>query len=117
MSTLGTVSILKNNEMQLKVVVGCNGDIAGSFADDLVRTYESLGHLPNAVQVEDMAREQGFGCKQCRVIVGTHIVWSPIEGNLYMHPDAKIHREHFNDSQFHSRWEIGMADHTEVRCV
>ena len=64
MSTSGMVVILKDNEVKVKIVVGCSGYNSEKVAEKI----RQLNKIPNLNQTYKMAI-QDFGCKDCLSVI------------------------------------------------
>lgn len=105
MATQGVVSLVRDGEVAMKFVAGCNGQNAKLLALS-VRT-DGVGNLDSALR---LGLACGFGCPECLVVVGkdghvTHALGDPV---------SPLFRQTFADPNFNPRWELGSADYVEV---
>lgn len=103
--TNGIVSVVKDGNVLLKAVCGCDGYNAKSLAHLLRIETE----VPPLDKVYDFAKSVGFGCNDCLVI-------QTIDDELYR-GEGELHpryREKFNDPNFNPRWERGICGCVEI---
>jgi len=112
--TQGLLTITLEGRVVLKAVCGCDGENVHSLAEEIKRN----GFAPSARQMESMAEEHGFGCKNCRVIltgfkrgVQIHTKSEPpdVDGDPW-----KLYRSSFANPNFTPRWERGDGAITEI---
>lgn len=100
--TNGIVSVLKNGEVALKVVAGCDGYNADALAGLLTPdTHPEVAWR--------LALEAGFGCEDCLVV--QHPGGDVYRGEGELNP---LYRERFSDPRFNPRWECGLCGHVRV---
>lgn len=82
------------------MVVGCNGYNADKVAAR-IRSFQSAG----LTDLYMIARDEGFGCASCRVVIGR-------EGVMCVDPDDlhDLYRETFDQPAFNPRWENGACE-------
>lgn len=107
MATNGIISIIKNDQVQIKCVAGCNGMEAE-------KTAKALSELQNPTidEVYKVCLDNHFGCKDCTVVQS--------ETEHRCHPDYQeeeldpLYKEKFNDPHFNPRWSYGTAAYKVV---
>lgn len=103
MGTQGVVSVVKNGETKVKVVVGCEG----YNADGLAERIKAEG-LQSIHEIYEAARVQPFGCIDCLVVMDKETAL-PDEEDLF-----GLYRDKFGDPEFNPRWRHGTAAHVVV---
>jgi len=88
----------------MKVIAGCNGYKAQDVADRLKDSW------PVGVDKDyELAREVGFGCKGCLVVITA--TEERFDGDEDLFPR---YRDTFDQPEFNPRWEHGTADHIVI---
>jgi len=102
--TQGLISVTHNDEVVMKIVVGCNGyhfkkvvkQLKGEWPVSLERAYE-------------IALENDFGSENCLVVMdGNSEIFKGDEDH------SPLYRETFADPNFNPRWECGLTDKFEI---
>ncbi|MBI5071848.1 hypothetical protein HZB93_03090 [Candidatus Falkowbacteria bacterium] len=89
----------------MKVVAGCDGQLAKKIAEELRAAWPV-----NASQAHAIARKSGFGCANCLVVVTeSGIVLCGENWDL-----PAIYRETFQQPDFNPRWRDGSVDFLEI---
>lgn len=104
--TNGLVSVLRNDEVIVKVVAGCNGylstDLSTAIQKDNISDPEAIFNL---------AKKIGFGSQDC-LVVQDHCV------NFYDGDESLgilyYDQLKFKDPKFNPRWECGICSCTEI---
>lgn len=104
MATQGLVSVVEGGAVRFKIVAGCNGMRAVELAARL-----RAERFANAGSVYDLAEECGFGCDDCRVVMGASEEFYLFDDDL-----GELYRKTFDDPRFNPRWRHGTAAHVEV---
>lgn len=101
----GLVTIRSEGKVVMKVVAGCDGQLAKKIADELRAAWPM-----NADRAYEIARENGFGCDGClTVVTESGIV---LCGETWVLPT--IYRETFQRADFNPRWRDGTVDFLEI---
>lgn len=105
MATQGIVSMVRDGEVVLKFVAGCDG----MKAEHLANILRVGGVVPSLEQAYELATAVGFGSTDSLVVL------DPTD-YLYKGYDevGRLYRSTFNDPNFNPRWKRGTADYTEV---
>ena len=106
MATQGLVTIVKDDEVQMKIITGTDGYNADKLADWLRKNPEAKPQ-----EVYDKALSLSFGSKTSLVVqyAPDKRVADPDMDDL---PD--LYREKFSEPEFNPRWRHGTADHIVV---
>jgi len=102
--THGLISVTVNNQVVMKLIVGCNGynfkkvvkQLKEEWPVSLERAYE-------------IASVNYFGSVDCLVVIDENSV-------IYKGDDmlSPLYRETFADPNFNPRWECGLTDEFEI---
>ena len=104
MGTQGMVTIMTNDQVVAKVVVGCEGYNADAVAE-IIRK----GKAYTAEELYEIARQEDFGCKLCRAIVTPNDILFKGEGEV----NAR-YRDTFLLPEFNPRWACGVCERLVV---
>jgi hypothetical protein len=107
MGTQAIVSLVKDGEVQMKVITGSDGHKAKKVADWLRSNPDA-----QPAEVYSQALEIGFGSKYDLVVqygADKHVADPDMDDDL-----PQLYQEKFNDPKFNPRWEHGTADHVVV---
>lgn len=104
MATQGTIAVIKNGQVVMKIVAGCDGYNAKATAETVGKSWPL-----NPRQAMAIAGEKGFGCPSCLVVIT----------DTDLHTDSEdepneLYRKTFKDPHFNPRWKYGTADYTEI---
>ena len=104
MGTQGIVSVVKDGEMLVKAVAGCDGYNAHALAQEIA----DCG-MNTVEEVFSAAQRLHFGSRESLVVQDS-------ARDLYAGDDelSSLYREKFKDPEFNPRWELGSADHVVV---
>lgn len=104
MATQGIISFTSEGKVLMKIIVGCDGSRAQKVADSIQKRWPL-----SAEEAQGIAKEHGFGCEECLVIM--------TESDFIYDDEADItdlYIDKFQDPEFNPRWECGLADHVVV---
>ncbi len=105
MSTQGLVTVRSEGRVVMKIVAGCNGQLA-----NLVAARFKVAWPVNAEEAFKIARATGFGCDNCLIVAtDSGIVLGGKE-----EPLPPIYRETFQKPDFNPRWRQGTVDFFEL---
>ena len=104
MATNGIVSVVKDGQVVLKCIAGCDGHHAEDVADWLRENRDACEQ-----EVYDACLELGFGCQECLVVQGP--VVTVFRGDFDLGP---LYRKRFSDPRSSPRWGSGIAACVEV---
>ena len=100
MITQAVISIVKNDQTFIKIVCGCGGNNAEKLAEVISRL-----RLENIDDIDIVAIENNFGCKDCLVVMNKEdVIFGEREGF------GTLYSETFEDPYFNPRWKCGTAD-------
>jgi hypothetical protein len=109
MATQGLLSIVKNNQVHIKVICGWNGDCIPELKEKISSlTPEQMTpeivhqHALDIVGGSDRLVTQ-YATDKC---IFEDKEFEPKQGDNYF--------KHFNDPTFNPRWDHGTSDYTEV---
>jgi hypothetical protein len=104
MATNGIVSLVKNGQVAIKCIAGCNGTHATEVADWLRENRDACEQ-----EVYDACIELGFGCEDCLVVQGPVVT-------VFLGGDdlGPLYRKRFSDPSSSPRWDSGIAACVEV---
>ena len=100
MATQAIVSLVKDGHTCIKIICGCDG----YNAEKLIKIIKD-DKSDNIKDVYIAALENGFGCKDCLVVMD--------DKNIIFDGDESIdplYRETFDNPSFNPRWKKGIAD-------
>jgi len=106
MGTQGLVSVVKDNEVQLKIIVGTDGYNAAPLAKWLRANPDAQPR-----EIYDRALDIGFGSKHSLVVQFGPNESIADEGIGDLSP---LYIEKFSDPKFNPRWRYGTADHVVI---
>lgn len=99
MATNGVLSMVKNGQVEVKIIVGCNGFNVDDLSETV--TLEMTEH-----DLEDAAINVDFGCDDCRVIM--------MRENISGHPPH--YQADFHNPKINPRWlSRHVSYHTVVK--
>ncbi len=101
----GVVSIVRDGQVQMKLVVQCNGRNSLTFG----HTINSRGKIPTLRQAYETALGHRFGCPDCLVVL--------VEGNVLCRELGMVGKRFvptFNEELFNPNAADGHADHVVV---
>jgi len=100
MATQGMLSVVRNGEVILKAVCGCNG----SNVEKLKKSLEE-GPILDPTLVHEKCLENSFGCPECLVVMSHNRIASETGDEI-----GGLYTEKFNDPKFNPRWDRGTVD-------
>lgn len=104
--TNGIVSVVRDGQVVLKCIAGCDGYHAEEVADWLRENRDACEQ-----EVCDACLDLEFGCYEDLVVQGPEVtVW---RGGDVDELDP-LYRQKFSDPRFNPRWDCGRADYVEV---
>jgi len=104
MGTQGVVSVIENDQVVMKIIVGCNGDKASDVA------FVVEDHWPISMEeAYEIAQECGFYDRESLVVMTKNET-----KYLGDHDLDPRYRTTFNQPEFNPRWDQGTADYVEV---
>jgi hypothetical protein len=112
MSTQGLISIVKDEKVLYKIVVGCNGMKIADLVKCIKTLYQINKEKINAYYLYRTTLNYNFGCKDCLVVFNESELETDNK-NLF-HGSFPLFLKTFNDPNFNPRWEYGTADYTEI---
>lgn len=107
MGTQAIISMVKNGHTFIKIICGCDG----YNADKLVKVLKDNkpGNIKDMTKQLKlyymMALENGFGCKDCLVVIDSENIIFDGDDNI-----TSLYRETFDNPSFNPRWKLGIAD-------
>lgn len=105
MATQGMVSILKNGETFIKIVVGCDGYNIDDFCQEIINKK-----TVNLTELYYMALKCDFGCGECLVVMNEEKILHPELESI----DWSLYRNTFHNSNFNPRWESGITEYFKI---
>lgn len=106
MATQGTVSVVKEGVVRMKIVAGSNGFHAKVLADWLRANPGTT-----AQDAFDKASAVGFGSEDDLIVQSSPSEFISNNGIAEVPP---LYQVHFFDPIFNPRWSHGTADHVEI---
>jgi hypothetical protein len=107
MGTQAIISMVKNDHTFIKIICGCGG----YNAEKLVKVLKDnkSGNIKTGTDLLKlyyiMALENGFGCKDCLVVMDSENIIFEGDDNI-----APLYRETFDNPSFNPRWKSGIAN-------
>lgn len=100
--TQGLLTVVKNNKVILKIIVGCEG-----YNIDMIERLVSIERNFSSPKIfYEMARNVGFGCDSCRVVLTKDKEYYSDEIDEL----SELYRKTFNKPKFNPRRMAGTAD-------
>lgn len=100
MTTQAIISLVKKGHTFIKIICGCDG----YNAEKLVKNIKD-SKPDNIKDIYIMALENGFGCKECLVVMDSESIFFDGDENI-----GPLYREKFYNPSFNPRWKAGISD-------
>lgn len=106
MATQGMITLTRNGQVVLKVVVGCNGGEVKKASDAIRELHPSK--INDLELIYDSMIESEFGCENCLVVANGNRIFSKGEDPDVL--EKGLYRKKFTEPEFNPRWVSGQCE-------